>query len=819
MRSTVTGFVLLVLSLLLVETAVPVAAPDQELPANSWVQLDRNPVAGRRGSSFRHVPDEGTFFLWGFMNHDYQFVQENVTMTVPEHDMVSFDWKEKQWRNHLPRRWEEEWTRKLPPVFVPRCYHGITSGSERSLFRPPEGYPDEAARPDVNLVFDQVAYHPPGKSLVYFTGGLTVAYDVPRRRWTNLVPATSPPPVLGGSLAYDPLHQEIVLFGGGNVAEPGPDGRIVGHTGTWCYSFATRTWRPLALDRQPPPRLNTRMVCDTRTNQLVLFGGDGHSHYLADTWLFDLKTRRWRQATASGPEARAGHFTIFDPMTGWVIIGGGYNRKDLTDMWAFDVEAQAWKKLAGEVPTGFDIAADFDPVKRLLLLTANTQKSGDTKRCDVLYPVRTTHAYRLEEKSAVLPDRPQPQEAMPKRPAAAGGQTPADPKLLQQREEELRRLPVNQWILLKDPGRVAPTRSWGSATFDSDRGRILYWGGGHCSYGGSDVDMYDVARHTWISSPAPPDYPHRLWNHGVRLAGVTLHGQPFTEHGRRIYAHDPTSRRMIMVQPIRLTTGYVPDFLKDYPGEPRAAADARVKPPTTYKKYATWSFDPDAGRWDLLGPAPLGVDTLVTTGQGVVGLNVDWPGRLNDAGYLLPWSPEQPAGDTALYRFDPALRSWRRLGDRQVSPQNLYEMTSLVHDSRREVIYLHGGGARRDELWSFDLKRQVWKHLQPRVAGPAGTAPPVCNREMVYLPDQDVVLTFGPAPERNTGPALWAYHPADNVWHRQKLEPPPGVAPGTAAGQNRAMVADVKRDLVYLILGEGGDRGTASVFALRYRKP
>ena len=31
---------------------------------------------------------------------------------------------------------------------------------------------------------------------------------------------------------------------------------------------------------------------------------------------------------------------------------------------------------------------------------------------------------------------------------------------------------MNQWVALADPGRAAPVRTWGSATFDSDRGQI-----------------------------------------------------------------------------------------------------------------------------------------------------------------------------------------------------------------------------------------------------------------------------------------------------------------------------------------------------------
>ena len=250
-------------------------------------------------------------------------------MQIPEYDMVSFDPADGRWRSHLPREWAELWSKRLPLAYVPRTYSGITSGSERTVLRGATHDKEAAPRPDLNIVSDQVVYAPSMHALVYFTGGLTAAYDPAARRWTDLAPPHSPPPVNGGSLAYDPLHDEIVLFGGGHIAEPRPDGTVVGYTGTWIYNPQANDWHELPRVPQPPPRMNTRMVTDTRNNLLFVFGGDGQSHYLADAWLFDLKTRTWRASKAPGvPEARAGHFTVYDPVTGEVIIGGGYNRRD-----------------------------------------------------------------------------------------------------------------------------------------------------------------------------------------------------------------------------------------------------------------------------------------------------------------------------------------------------------------------------------------------------------------------------------------------------------------------------------------------------------
>ena len=323
-------------------------------------------------------------------------------------------------------------------------------------------------------------------SLVYFTGGTTAAYSIYSRRWTDLLPAHSPPPVLGGSLAYDPVHRGIVLFGGGHVAEPTDDGRLAGYTGTWLFDPEANDWRELKVPVQPPPRMNTRLVTDSRNQVLVLFGGDGQSHYLADTWLFDLGTRKWRRSKApGGPEARAGHFTVYDPVTGWVIIGGGYNRRDLTDMWAYDAGEDRWRRLAGKVPVGFYLTADIAPEQRLIVLATSTRKPQDRMTCNILFPVRTTYTYRIDATTIVQPGEPGAQAPLPKR-------EPADAARPGQVDLVTAFLGTAGFFL--KAAVAMRLHVHGERNFDTDRGQILYWGGGHCGYGGSDVDMYDVAR-------------------------------------------------------------------------------------------------------------------------------------------------------------------------------------------------------------------------------------------------------------------------------------------------------------------------------------
>ena len=332
----------------------------------------------------------------------------------------------------------------------------------------------------------------------------------------------------------------------------------------------------------------------------------------------------------------------------------------------------------------------------------------------------------------------------------------------------------------------------------------LYWGGGHCGYGGSDVDMYDVARNTWRSSDDAPEYPERLWNHGVREAGVTFGGRPWMEHGRRIYAYDPVGHRMVVVRRLRLTAGYDAPLARKASWSDNIAPDALVRPASSYVRFVTWTFDPASSKWDLAGSAPRGVDTLVSTSHGVIGIDVDWPSKLNDAGYQRTWSAASPRRPAGVYLYSAANRSWKRLDDPAAdSPQNLYEMTSLAYDSRRDRLILHGGGARRDELWTFDLGSRRWHNMHPKTSG---AEPPACSREAVYLPKEDVFLTYGDG--------VWTWSASENVWHAVRA--PLDSKPEPTVGQNRALVYDPKRNLVFLVLGAGGDDGLAQVYALRY---
>jgi hypothetical protein len=772
----------------------------------------------RRNSSFRFVNLGGYFLLWGFLGHVTEFYgsPEEPLPDPPEYDLVYFDLSDRVWKNQLPFEKETEWSRQLPALHMCASYQGITTGSHRPQLKIREG----VLRPDLNITFDQVTYDSKRHRMVYFTGGRTLAYDLADRAWSDIAPLRGPPPVTGGSLLYLPERDEILLFGGGHIAEFAPNGKLRGYTGTWVYDCESSKWQELERDVEPPPRMSTRLVLDTGSKLAIVFGGDMQSHYLADTWIFDSRSRRWRKSlSAQSPPARAGHFTVYDRGSGWVIVGGGYNTQDLEDMWAFDASRDRWFKLKGTVPSGWHITADIDPSRSLILLTTASKPEADSMTCNEIYSVRTTYGFRIDARDLIDSDHsPTVQVSAPKRDieSAVVGTRP-DPLRRRAQQDRLRAMPPNRWILLENPGRPAPIRSWGSASFDSHSGRIVYWGGGHCGYGGNDYDFYDVGENTWMSLPTFPEYPERAWDKGVNPAGVTFAGAPWIRHGRKVYAYDPLSRKIINTKAVYLTAGYEPEALATV--EPRTPnlghGEEFIR--SSYTKWTTWAFDVDLGDWELLCSGHPGLDLTVTTPHGVMAVDYDW--RNLDPGNSTRETPfdQLPQKENAVYLLDVANRRWQKLNDSGPWPQNLYEMTALAFDTKRDRLVLHGGGPRRDELWSFPLSERRWQILNSSGDSP-DTQPPVSRREGVYLPLQDVYLTSGQPLGSGAPPSVYAYHFEKNCWYRTGISAPQGRETASLAGQNRALAYDTQRDLVYMVLGKrrDGDVGEVEVYALRY---
>lgn len=104
----------------------------------------------------------------------------------------------------------------------------------------------------------------------------TECWELSPNGWTRRLSLSVPAPRIFASIAYDPIRQITVLFGGRNAS-----GDPLGDTWEWDGV----DWRQIA-GVGPSPRSGGGMWFDLRGLGIVLFGGGSPSLYMGDTWLY-----------------------------------------------------------------------------------------------------------------------------------------------------------------------------------------------------------------------------------------------------------------------------------------------------------------------------------------------------------------------------------------------------------------------------------------------------------------------------------------------------------------------------------------------------
>jgi hypothetical protein len=142
--------------------------------------------------------------------------------------------------------------------------------------------------------------------------------------WTQKLPARSPPGRHGQAMAYDSAHGQVVLFGGLGA----DNNTVLSDTWTWDGS----NWTQRSPVNSPPARNFHAMAYDSLHQQIVLFGGSTSSYYslLSDTWVWDGSN--WAQKfPANSPQARFNQAMAYDGAHGQVVLFGGCCRDPLSD--------------------------------------------------------------------------------------------------------------------------------------------------------------------------------------------------------------------------------------------------------------------------------------------------------------------------------------------------------------------------------------------------------------------------------------------------------------------------------------------------------
>jgi putative cell wall-binding protein len=183
-------------------------------------------------------------------------------------------------------------------------------------------------------------------------------------RWSQLHPVTVPGFRIAPLIAYDASAHNLVLFGGG-AAQQGPGSPELRDTWTWNGD----NWKQMSPTTSPAAREHACAAYDPTHEQLIMFGGTTPttSTALADTWSWTGS--EWVQLHPATSPSGGGCTMAYDPdIAAVVLITLGPSQADggaLPEVWTWD-DAD-WSPATSGLPDGTPSAA-YDADARALIV-------------------------------------------------------------------------------------------------------------------------------------------------------------------------------------------------------------------------------------------------------------------------------------------------------------------------------------------------------------------------------------------------------------------------------------------------------------------
>lgn len=738
---------------------------------NVWEPLQAGGTGKRGYVSLHYSPDSGRFFMTLGAQGDWGTGQ-------PYSDMM-FSYRLGKWINFLPDdALYGVWADSTGPARGLGLSGTSTFVSPYFVFKGISYAGKTYLRPNIitpaSYNYNQSAYNSDDGKIYFYVYNKTFTYDTRKRQWDTLSPATHPAVFSGGtaelwwgSLCYDPVNKEVLLFGGGNIEADR------GNCGTWAFRPADTTWRKLSLATEPPPRAHSPMVFDAANQCIVLFGGDHLDYLTSDTWVYRCAERRWELiAPPVNPPARAGHALVYLPKSKRIALFGGYaytnacstfshcipyTSRSSLDFWVLDVSAPAWKLIHDYK------GADPRPV--LQATVKPVRAASDTAdRILVFADSALSNYYQSSATWAMTCDPSQTDDAG----TASLGVAPGtkvylggvwDPSFFitglsapdtAANEAYLRSLPQNTWIRVTPPRIPRGNRDWGTAVYDPVNDVLLKWSGGHSAYCGTEMPQYSPGRNRWVISYAP-ESPLECYGANTRHPWAhSFNNHPFMSgHTYDNYGYDTRLKRLVLV-----------------------------------KWNHTYFYDASALEWDSIST----INHPEMSGH---------PNRASVASTPKGAFCWVDPNNTWVYNFfllDSATRAWRKLpvkGD--TIPGYYCDQGGSVYDSKRDrmlIITYMSPISQPGQVWAYTFGDSTLRKLNP--ANPNGIVHQSSDyiREFVYLPVQDQVFC---QTQRSGGQQT--YDCASNSWIIRPTALGTGVS--WVSSVSSGYMYDERRDLVW----------------------
>ncbi|HRT97881.1 MAG TPA: kelch repeat-containing protein, partial [Planctomycetota bacterium] len=329
------------------------------LPANTWVEISQAQKPEAAFCSAWYLPASDEFLLWGKLGGHREESKRYEAQVLKLGDQAP------EWQEAFPPGKEAAWANGRFPNWGCGCHRlgyqperpWLESAADRwiggsaEINRVTFVETDGVVRPTRAYTHHQAAYDSKRGRLVYYVGGKTFAYDPQKRSWADLQaqPPLACEALAWASMAYDPVGDQIVLFGGAYALNPWGGAR------TWLFDCAKNEWRraPVRGGIEPPLRCCTQLAYDSRNRRMVLFGGDALDRFLADTWVLDPATLTWAERKPEKSPPPLDHAAAcFIERHGLVLLVSPPKRGDKrsADAWAYDTARNVWTPLALRLP-------------------------------------------------------------------------------------------------------------------------------------------------------------------------------------------------------------------------------------------------------------------------------------------------------------------------------------------------------------------------------------------------------------------------------------------------------------------------------------
>ena len=207
---------------------------------------------------------------------------------------------------------------------------------------------------------------------IWFTGTSNGSFGTAAWNGTAWIPhpAAGPSPRSGHAMAFDPVRQRIVLFGGRNAAQTAVLADL--------WEFDGTVWQQRTpVGPAPAARFAHAMTWDAGRNRIVLgFGTSATSLFggsFADLWEWDGTA--WSQRIAGGPP-RTSPMLGHDPVRGELVLFGGHQAASFpspvpavspAETYTLGASASAWVLRNNSGPTRSAGATAFDSVRGVLV--------------------------------------------------------------------------------------------------------------------------------------------------------------------------------------------------------------------------------------------------------------------------------------------------------------------------------------------------------------------------------------------------------------------------------------------------------------------